>query len=79
MPFAEVDASNLLERFEGIMSPRLPRITAVDLLRALRRAGWEIVRQRGSYARLTHATKQGRVTIPRHTGDIIEPTVLLAC
>lgn len=57
--------------------PRLPRLTASDLLRALRRDGWEIVRQRGtSHAQLKHSTKPGRVTLAMHSGDIVAPKTL---
>ncbi len=58
------------------MSPRLPRITARELLQALRRAGWEEERQVGSHVRLSHPTKPGLVTVPRHAGAIIKPGTL---
>jgi predicted RNA binding protein YcfA (HicA-like mRNA interferase family) len=58
------------------MSERLPRITAAQLLRALRRDGWEIVRQSGSHAALKHADKNGRVTVPIHAGVILNPKTL---
>ena len=58
------------------MSPRLPRVTAAELLRALRRDGWVEARQSGSYVQLTHPAKPGRVTVPRHTGKTIHPTIL---
>ena len=45
---------------------RLPRITAVELLRALRRDGWELVRQTGSHHILGHSTKPGLVSVPFH-------------
>ncbi len=48
------------------MSPRLPRITAAELLRALRHDGWQSVRQSGSHITLKHPTKSGYVTVPRH-------------
>ena len=54
------------------MSPRLPRITSVDLLRALRRDGWQPVRQSGSHIILQHSTKVGRVIVPRHAHVIIK-------
>ncbi len=53
------------------MSPRLPRITALELLRALRRDGWQQVRQRGSHMILKHPTKTGRVVVPMHTNKIL--------
>ena len=58
------------------MSPRLPRITADDLLRALRRDGWEEAHQEGSHSQLKHAKKPGRVTVAYHRGDVINPKTL---
>jgi predicted RNA binding protein YcfA (HicA-like mRNA interferase family) len=52
------------------MSPRLPRITAAELLRALRRDGWQQVRQSGSHVTLKHLRKRGTVTVPKH-GHVI--------
>ncbi len=49
------------------MSPRLPRITAFELLRALKRDGWQQVRQHGSHLILKHPNKSGRVTIAMHS------------
>lgn len=48
------------------MSPKLPRITAAELLRALKRDGWHQVRQSGSHVTLVHPVKQGHVTVPKH-------------
>ena len=53
------------------MSPRLPRITAAELVKALKRDGWQLVRQRGSHVILKHPTKQGRVTVPMHSTEIV--------
>jgi mRNA interferase HicA len=53
------------------MSLRLPRVTAVELLRALRRDGWLQVRQHGSHVILKHPTKTGRVVVPMHTNKIL--------
>jgi len=58
------------------VSPRSPRITAVELLRALRRAKWEPVRQSGSHITLEHPEKPGSVTVPRHATVIIKPKTL---
>jgi predicted RNA binding protein YcfA (HicA-like mRNA interferase family) len=58
------------------MSPRLPRITASELLRALRRSGWQVARQQGSHAQLTHPNRLGRVTIPTHAGETVKPFIL---
>lgn len=54
------------------MSPRLPRITAAELLRALRRDGWQSVRQSGSHITLKHPTKPGHVTVPKHAKVILK-------
>jgi predicted RNA binding protein YcfA (HicA-like mRNA interferase family) len=58
------------------MSPKAPRITALELLKALHRDGWLKVRQTGSHALLKHNTKYGRVTVPIHAGVIIKPKTL---
>jgi len=48
--------------------PRLPRITARELLRILERDGWYTARQSGSHVILHHPTKRGRVVVPVHHG-----------
>jgi predicted RNA binding protein YcfA (HicA-like mRNA interferase family) len=58
------------------MSPKLPRVTAAQLLRALRRAGWETKRQDGSHLQLRHPDKPGLVTVAFHSGTIIKPAVM---
>ncbi len=58
------------------MSPKLPRITAVELLRALRRDGWQQVRQSGSHVTLKHPKKAGHVTVPKHASVILKPKTL---
>jgi predicted RNA binding protein YcfA (HicA-like mRNA interferase family) len=48
--------------------PKLPVIKGSELIAALRKAGFETVRQRGSHVRLRHP--DGRVvTIPIHAGE----------
>ena len=48
--------------------PPLPTIPGHRLIRALQRAGFEIVRQRGSHVRLRHP--DGRITtVPVHSGQ----------
>jgi predicted RNA binding protein YcfA (HicA-like mRNA interferase family) len=41
------------------------------MLRALRRDGWFIVRQKGSHAMLRHAEKSGLLVVPRDRGRIL--------
>ena len=57
--------------------PKLPRITAGDLLRALRRDGWYQVDQEGSHLQLKHPAKPGKVTVGVHSSKTI-PTYNLA-
>ncbi len=62
------------------MSPRSPRITAAELLRALKHDGWQQIRQTGSHVMLRHTIKPGRVTVPVtvpvHANVIIKPKTL---
>ena len=54
---------------------RLPRITGKQLLSALRKAGFVLVRIKGSHHFVRHA--DGRTTtVPVHTGDIIGPGLI---
>jgi predicted RNA binding protein YcfA (HicA-like mRNA interferase family) len=54
---------------------RLPRITGSELVRALRREGFEVVRVKGSHHFLRHG--DGRATVvPVHAGDTIGPGLL---
>ncbi|MGH2618107.1 MAG: type II toxin-antitoxin system HicA family toxin [Thermomicrobiales bacterium] len=50
------------------MSRRLPRVTAVAVLRALARDGWFVSRQSGSHVILRHPEKPGRIVVLRHGG-----------
>lgn len=54
---------------------RLPRLKGKEVVRALERAAFIIVRTRGSHVRLEHA--DGRVTsVPVHAGEIVGPGLL---
>ena len=58
------------------MSPRgqrLPQVTAVDVVRALKRAGWYEVRQAGSHLRLRHDDRPEDLAM--HRGDIPKGTL----
>jgi predicted RNA binding protein YcfA (HicA-like mRNA interferase family) len=58
------------------MSRKLPALTAADLLRALRRAGFTIERVKGSHHHLRHAERPAlRVVVPVHRGDLPAGTV----
>lgn len=53
----------------------LPRVTGKELVAALRRAGFEIARTKGSHHLLRHP--DGRTTVvPVHTGETIGPGLL---
>lgn len=55
--------------------PRLPVVTGTDLLRALQRAGFEVVRQRGSHVQVRREEPDGSVVtfpVPVHTGKAIK-------
>ena len=55
--------------------PRRKRITGKELIRALKKVGFEVVRTKGSHHRLRHA--DGRVTtVPVHAGETIGPGLL---
>jgi predicted RNA binding protein YcfA (HicA-like mRNA interferase family) len=53
------------------MSVKLPRITCDDLVRVLRKAGFEEQRQKGSHLHMKHPTKMKRTTVPIHKGRIV--------
>ena len=54
---------------------RLPRLKGKEIVRALEKAGFQIVRTRGSHVVLKHA--DGRTTtVPVHSREIIGPGLL---
>lgn len=59
------------------MGERLPRITADELLRALRRDGWE-EGLHGKHLHLIHPSKPGRVDVPYHRGRTLKLPTLKA-
>jgi predicted RNA binding protein YcfA (HicA-like mRNA interferase family) len=58
------------------MSPKLPRVTSAELLRALHSDGWFTLRQSGSHVILRHPAKRGRIVVPRHAGVTLKPKVI---
>lgn len=46
------------------------------MVRALGRAGWGVVRQRGSHRSLRHASRSGTVVVAVHAGEIVKPKTL---
>ena len=59
------------------MSPRLPSLTARQVLRALKKAGFYVHHQTGSPATLKHpGDRTKRVTVPVHGRDLQRGTLL---
>ena len=56
---------------------RLPRITGREIVAALRKAGFEVARIKGSHHFLRHADGRGTV-VPVHAGETIGPGLLAA-
>lgn len=48
------------------MSPRQPVVSGERLIKALRREGWEVVRQRGSHVRLKKPGRRHALVVPLH-------------
>ena len=60
------------------MSPQVPHITCRQLIQALKRAGFEEQRQRGSHLTMRRPSDGRRVTVPVHEGRTIPPGTLRA-
>lgn len=54
------------------MSQKMPRLTAKELVTALKRLGFYEHHQKGSHLILKHPVKICRVTIPMHTGKTLK-------
>jgi len=54
---------------------RLPRITAVEVIKVLKRAGFFLVRQSGSHKIFKNKAGK-RVTVPYHSGKTIHLKVI---
>ena len=55
--------------------PRLPRLRGREVIAALRRAGFIVLRVRGSHYFLQHPDGR-RTVVPVHSGEIIGPGLL---
>ena len=49
---------------------RLPTLSARKIIKALERAGFVLIRQRGSHYQMKHPTKNLRTLVPVHGDDI---------
>ncbi|MBA3416945.1 MAG: type II toxin-antitoxin system HicA family toxin [Chloroflexia bacterium] len=58
------------------MTGRLPRVTGTEVVRALQRSGWEVVRVRGSHHILRHPDQPGMPIVPCHAGHTLAPGTL---
>ncbi|HHW42218.1 addiction module toxin, HicA family [Desulfofundulus thermobenzoicus] len=59
------------------MSPRLPRVTGVDVVAALRRGGFVVEYIKGSHYHLVHFSSSSRqAVVPVHAGKILKPKTL---
>jgi predicted RNA binding protein YcfA (HicA-like mRNA interferase family) len=54
---------------------RTPRVTALELIAALAKRGFSVVRVRGSHHFLRHQDGRGTV-VPAHSGETIGPGLL---
>ena len=57
------------------MSPRLPAVSARQVIRVLRQSGWELDRVRGSHHVFRHPDRSTRVVVPLHGGDLRKGTL----
>lgn len=46
-----------------------------EIEKMLRKDGWRLYSQSGSHCQYTHPDKPGRVTVPKHSGDLAPLTV----
>lgn len=58
------------------MTSRLPRVTAKELIKAIRKNGFLLDSSEGGHQHFVHPEKSGKVTIPVHAGRIIGPGLL---
>ena len=48
------------------MTPRQPVVSGERLIKALRKEGWEVVRQRGSHVRSKKSGRRHALVVPLH-------------
>ena len=58
------------------MSKKLPRITANELIRALKKLGFEESRSSGSHRIYKNIGGSKRIIVPYHSGKIIHPKIV---
>ena len=60
------------------MSPKLPAVTARDVVRVAEGLGFVFRRQRGSHAIYRRDADRVRLVVPVHAGEMIRPGTLLS-
>lgn len=55
------------------MPPRLPNVTAKELVRALEKVGFVLQRQKGSHATFRDPETKRTTVVPLHSGDVKRP------
>ena len=50
-------------------------MTLKEMLKILRKDGWETADIRGSHMQMKHPVKKGKVTVPGHSGDLHPKTI----
>lgn len=53
----------------------LPVLKATEVIRTLLRAGFRVIRSKGSHIRFEHVLNKRRVTVSFHGGDVPRKTV----
>jgi predicted RNA binding protein YcfA (HicA-like mRNA interferase family) len=54
---------------------RLPALTAREVMRALEKAGFRLIRVTGSHHHFAHSERRMLVTVPAHGGDVAPGTL----
>lgn len=57
------------------MTPKIPAVTAKQLVRIVERLGFEFRRQTGSHAIYVRPSDHARVVIPMHSGNLKRKTL----
>ena len=58
------------------MSKKLPRLTALEIIKVLKKLGFEESRSSGSHRIYKNNDKSKRIVIPFHSGKIIHPKIV---
>lgn len=62
-------------KYVCVYEQQLPRLTASEIIKALEKSGFALVRQSGSH-RIYKNSEGRRATVPFHSGKILHPKVL---